>query len=76
MIAELSRRTFYDTFAGENTAENMEKFMNEQFTYDALVKEVHAPGNIFIIGELEAQPYQPLFSHGGEKEIGLFEGLV
>ena len=55
MIAELSRRTFYDTFAGENTAENMEKFMNEQFTYDALVKEVHAPGNIFIIAEVGAE---------------------
>ena len=51
MIAELSRRTFYDTFASENTAEDMEKFMNEQFTFDALVKEVSAPENVFIIAE-------------------------
>lgn len=51
MIAELSRRTFYDTFASGNTPEDMEKFMNEQFTFDALVQEVSAPENVFIIAE-------------------------
>ncbi|HYC27218.1 MAG TPA: GNAT family N-acetyltransferase [Chitinophagaceae bacterium] len=51
MIAELSRSTFYDTFASQNTQENMDKFMNEQFTFDALVQEVHSPENIFIIAE-------------------------
>ena len=51
MIAELSRRTFYDTFASGNTPEDMNKFMNEQFTFDALVKEVHSPENVFIIAE-------------------------
>jgi len=52
MLAELSRRTFYDTFASQNTPENMEKFMNEQFTFDALVQEVHSPENIFLIAEI------------------------
>ena len=51
MLAELSRRTFYDTFAAQNTPENMEKFMNEQFTHEALMKEVGEPSNIFIIAE-------------------------
>lgn len=51
MIAELSRRTFYDTFVQENTPENMDKFMNEQFTHEALMKEVGDPSNIFIIAE-------------------------
>lgn len=51
MIAELSRRTFYDTFAQDNTPENMDKFMNEQFTHEALMKEVGDPANIFIIAE-------------------------
>lgn len=51
MIAELSRRTFYDTFAAQNTPENMEKFMTEQFTQEALMKEVGDPSNIFIIAE-------------------------
>lgn len=51
MIAALSRRTFYDTFATQNTPEDMEKFMNEQFTHEALMKEVSEPSNIFIIAE-------------------------
>ena len=33
LIADLSRKTFYDTFAHQNTKENMDKFMNEQFTH-------------------------------------------
>jgi diamine N-acetyltransferase len=49
MIADISRQTFYDTFASENTAGDMDKFMNEKFTKEALMKEVGAPGNIFFM---------------------------
>jgi ribosomal protein S18 acetylase RimI-like enzyme len=55
LIAELSRRTFYDTFASQNTVENMEKFMNEQFTQERLAAEVGAPSNIFIIAEINGE---------------------
>ncbi len=48
-IADLSRKTFYETFATHNTKENMEKFMNKQFTKKDLMKEVSALGNIFFI---------------------------
>jgi len=49
LIADLSRRTFYDTFAPFNTVEDMDKFMNEQFTRENLMDEVGAPGNIFLL---------------------------
>jgi diamine N-acetyltransferase len=49
LIADLSRQTFYETFASQNTKEDMDKFMNEQFTKEALMKEVGAEGNIFLI---------------------------
>jgi ribosomal protein S18 acetylase RimI-like enzyme len=49
LLADISRQTFYDTFAAQNTKENMDKFMNEQFTRELLMKEVKAPGNIFLI---------------------------
>jgi ribosomal protein S18 acetylase RimI-like enzyme len=52
-IADLSRVTFYETFAGQNTRENMDKFMNEQFTRENLMKEVGADGNIFLVAEVE-----------------------
>lgn len=49
LVADLSRQTFYDTFAASNTKENMDKFMNEIFTKDALMKEVGEPGSIFLL---------------------------
>ena len=52
MIADLSRKTFYDTFAAQNTQEDMDKFMNEQFTRARLMEEVGAPENVFIIAEI------------------------
>ena len=49
MIADLSRQTFYESFAAHNTPENMQKFLDEQFTRNALIKEVTAPNNIFFL---------------------------
>ena len=49
LIAELSRQTFYETFASQNTKENMDKFMNEQFSKETLSREVGAPDNIFFL---------------------------
>src|SRR5450432_25028 len=47
-IALLSRKTFYDTFAGFNTKEDMDKFMNESFSVQTLTEEVSAPANVFL----------------------------
>lgn len=49
LIADLSRQTFYETFAAQNTTADMEKFMSEQFTRSALMAEVGAPGNTFLL---------------------------
>lgn len=49
LIAELSRKTFSETFGYLNTKENMDKFLNEQFTYEALMNEVTEPGNTFLL---------------------------
>ena len=40
---------------GQNTPENMDKFMNEQFTRENLIKEVGAEHNIFLVAELEGE---------------------
>jgi predicted N-acetyltransferase YhbS len=49
LIADLSRRTFHETFGYVNTKENMDKFMNEQFSREKLIKEVTEPGNTFFL---------------------------
>jgi len=54
-IAAISRKTFYDTFAAHNTPENMQQFMNETFTEAALVAEVGAPGNTFLVAVTEGE---------------------
>ncbi|OQP68511.1 GNAT family N-acetyltransferase [Niastella populi] len=75
LIATLSRQTFYDAFAGDNTEADMDKFMNETFTREKLMKEVGATGNTFLLaydGD-EAVGYarvrettNPLLVEGGE----------
>lgn len=49
LIADISRQTFYDTFAADNTREDMEKFLGEQFTKGRLMLEVGSPGNEFLL---------------------------
>ena len=49
LIADISRQTFYDTFVADNTEENMDKFLKEQFTKGRLMLEVGAPLNTFLL---------------------------
>lgn len=49
LVADISRQTFYDTFAADNTPENMDKFLNEQFTRGKLMLEVGRAENIFLL---------------------------
>jgi ribosomal protein S18 acetylase RimI-like enzyme len=49
MIADISRTTFFDSFSSQNTKENIDKFMSVQFNREALMKEVGAEGNIFLL---------------------------
>jgi diamine N-acetyltransferase len=53
LIADISQRTFYDTFAKFNTKENMDKFMTDPFNKKALMAEVGEPGNIFLLAYLD-----------------------
>src|SRR5579875_463310 len=49
LIADLSRQTFYDTFAPYNLKSDMDKFLSVQFTRGRLMLEVGARGNIFLL---------------------------
>ena len=56
LIADMSRQTFFESFAKENTIENMDKFMNEQFTKETIMKEVGAERNIFLLAYDGTEP--------------------
>jgi ribosomal protein S18 acetylase RimI-like enzyme len=47
-IADFSRRSFYESFADQNTAEDMEKFML-RFSMETLMTEVSDQANTFFI---------------------------
>jgi len=49
LIADISHQTFYETFIADNSKEDMDKFLNEQFTKGKLMLEVGAPENIFLL---------------------------
>jgi len=49
LIADMSRQTFYETFAPFNTKVNMEDFMNTVFTKQLLMKEVQNNEGIFLL---------------------------
>lgn len=49
LIADISHETFYETFAPSNTKENIEKFLNYQFTKGKLITEVGMPDNTFFL---------------------------
>lgn len=49
LVADISRQTFYETFAADNTKEDMDKFLREQFTRGKLMMEVGSPENTFLL---------------------------
>jgi ribosomal protein S18 acetylase RimI-like enzyme len=65
LVADMSRRTFYDSFAAQNTPEDIALYMDKQFTRESLMAEVGMPGNIFLLAYLEGQPagYARLLEH-------------
>lgn len=55
LIADISHQTFYETFAEYNTKQDMEKFLNQQFTKGRLMLEVGAKQNTFLLAYDEGE---------------------
>jgi ribosomal protein S18 acetylase RimI-like enzyme len=49
LIADISHQTFYETFAEHNSREDMDKFLNQQFTKGRLMLEVGTKANTFLL---------------------------
>lgn len=49
LIADLSRKTFYETFASQNTEENMKLHMEKYYATEIIKAELNDPDNIFIL---------------------------
>ncbi len=56
LIADISRETFYDTFAEYNTREDMDKFLSEQFSRENLIQQVADPTHTFLLAYSDEKP--------------------
>ena len=56
LLSELGAKTFYDTFAKDNTPENMAAHLKRSFSPEIQHTELSAPENIFLIAEVENEP--------------------
>ena len=55
MLSELGAKTFFDTFAKDNTPENMAAYLKKSFSPDMQRTELSNLINIFLIAEYESQ---------------------
>ena len=55
MLSELGAKTFYDTFAKDNTPENMAAHLKKSFSPEIQLAELANPDHIFLIVEDESQ---------------------
>ena len=71
MLAELGARTFYDTFAKDNTPENIDAYLKKSFSNEIQLNELSRPDIIFLIAELEDEPagYAELKMNSDDKSI-------
>ncbi|MDE3252207.1 MAG: GNAT family N-acetyltransferase, partial [Bacteroidota bacterium] len=51
VIADLSRTTFFETFASQNTKADMDLFLEKQFSREMLMAQVGEPGNHFFLAD-------------------------
>ncbi len=49
LVAGISRQTFYDTFAGQNSKENMDMYIAQYYSLEKIRAELGDPCNIFLL---------------------------
>ncbi|HJS19239.1 MAG TPA: GNAT family N-acetyltransferase [Anaerolineales bacterium] len=56
LLSELGAKTFYDTFAKDNTPENIAAHLKKSFSAEIQLKELSQPDVIFLIAEAGGKP--------------------
>lgn len=71
-IKKLGETTFYETFANENSKEDMEQYLKENFSYERLQKEIMNDHMLYWIATYEEEPvaYMKLNFEQAQTEAG------
>jgi diamine N-acetyltransferase len=71
LLAELGARTFSETFAADNTPENMRAYLAASFNLEQLSAELAEPSSVFLIAGIEGVAVGYAKLHGGEALVGV-----
>jgi ribosomal protein S18 acetylase RimI-like enzyme len=52
-LQQIGRQTFSETFAESNSAENMAKYLEEEYSYEKLNAELNDPNSIFYFAKMD-----------------------
>lgn len=55
-IAALGRHVFYETFAASTGAEDLERYLNEAYSVEAIKADIENPDKRVIVGEASSSP--------------------
>lgn len=70
-LQKIAKQTFFDTFSPHNTAENMEKYLNEGFTTEKLTSEIQNENSqfYFALSDNEVIGYLKVNSGDAQTEL-------
>ena len=71
LLSELGARTFSETFAADNTPEDLAAYVAASFNVAQQTAELNDPGSIFLIAEVDGQAAGYAKLHDGEPEKGV-----
>lgn len=71
MLSELGARTFSETFAIDNTAEDMVEYLAASFNVAQQTTELEDPATTFLIAEVDGRAGGYAMLHDGEPEKGV-----
>ena len=56
VIVDLSRKTFFDTFASKNKKEDMDKYLDEKFNLNVVRSELSDANTVFFLASINEEP--------------------
>lgn len=71
LLSELGARTFSETFAADNTPEDLAAYVATSFNLAQQTSELEDPGSSFLIAEVNGQAAGYAKLHDGEPEKGV-----
>ena len=69
-LQNVGRRTFYETYSNENTEEDMDKYLAENFSIELLSNELCNPSSEFYLARIEKEVVGYLKLNFGQAQTG------